>query len=126
MFPSHLSDALGDLTWAVVALMNGALEQSCEWADEPGEWRWILVRDGDQLDVTILGFKETFSRLGNERGLLLFQSCCNLRQFAIQVNNQLWNLVREHGFDGYAKLWHNRFPEERWHMLGELIRKRNP
>lgn len=125
MYPSRLSDALGDLTWAVVALLNGALEQSCEWADEPGEWRWIMLRGGDQLNVTILRFEQTFSPLGNERGQRLFQSQCHLRQFAIQINNQLWNLVREHGLTGYADLWRHRFPEERWHMLGEVIRRSN-
>lgn len=53
---SYLADALGDLLRAVVALTEGAAEARCSWAEEPGEYRWIFARRGDDVSLRILGF----------------------------------------------------------------------
>src|SRR5438067_831851 len=40
----------------------GRDQDRCSWQTEPGEYRWLLTRAADRLEVTILRFGETFSR----------------------------------------------------------------
>jgi hypothetical protein len=60
---SYLSDALGDLLHAVVALLRGGKEAGASFAEEPGEYRWRLRRRGsDQVSIRILWFEELWSQ----------------------------------------------------------------
>ena len=125
LMPSYLSDALGDLIWAVVALLEGSQQQVCEWQDEPGGWRWELSRQESVLNLLILRIDAPLKSMFNKRVSVVFHETCNLRQFAIQLHNQLWKLVCERGFDGYEREWRHRFPVEQWKMLGQLISQSN-
>jgi hypothetical protein len=78
MVISYLSDALGDLTRATLAVLTYTDRAVCAWAEEPGEYRWILERQGERLLVRILWFDETFSRLLDEKGQALFSTECYL------------------------------------------------
>lgn len=46
--------ALGDLLRAVSALAAGADDARCTWAEDPGEFRWILRRAGSAVLVRIV------------------------------------------------------------------------
>jgi hypothetical protein len=118
MMPSYISDALGDLTWAVVKLLEGSPQQIFEWWDEPGRWRWMLSRQGDVLDLLILRLEDRSNSLENERGNVFFHESCKLRRFANQLNNQLQKLHNDHGLDDYRRLWNNHpFPLANWQRL---------
>ena len=51
---SYLSDALGNLVLAAVAVLAGAHSISVGFDEEPGEYRWAVVRtDNGTLRLTI-------------------------------------------------------------------------
>jgi hypothetical protein len=58
---ASLSDALADLSEAVLARLRGADRASCRFADEPGEHRWLFERRRDRLALTIRRFPTTFA-----------------------------------------------------------------
>ena len=91
MLISYLSDALGDLTEAVMVLLRSLeLEKRiCSWQDEPGEYRWIIHRAGKNVRVQILRFDQNFSRLPDERGECVFDTNCTLMRLATQTKGQL-------------------------------------
>lgn len=51
---SYLDDALGDLIAAAVLAPGAESTIRVSWAEEPGEFRWVLDSSGDQLAVRIL------------------------------------------------------------------------
>jgi hypothetical protein len=120
---SHLSDALRELTEAVIALLRGGEEGRCAWQEEPGEHRWIFRRRGDHLTIDILCFDDTFSTEADERGKPVFSSECSLLRFAGQLRDQLAKLLDEHGAKGYQRNWGTPFPHDEYRRLEELIAK---
>src|SRR5688500_13205855 len=109
MTPTHLSDALPDLTHAVIALLRTANRSTVAWAGPPGEWRWIFERDGDTLRVRILWFKDTYSREPDERGELMWSTECRLADFAGRLKSQLDRLYADMGPEAYAAAWRRPF-----------------
>lgn len=81
--------ALYQLAETVINLLAGRDRATCNWEEEPGQYRWLLVRDGDDVKISILWFSEAFSRLADERGEIKFVFTCTLRRFAIQLKNAL-------------------------------------
>jgi hypothetical protein len=123
---SYLSDALRDLTGAVIALLQGAEEARCAWQEEPGEYRWALRRRGDHLKIDNLWFGDTFSGEADERGKPVFSSECSLLRFVGQLRDQLAKLLDEHGAEGYQRTWGISFPQDEYLRLGELIARGRP
>jgi|SRR4051812_21334126 len=83
------SMALDALAEAVINLLSGLDRGICAWEEEPGQYRWVLVREGEQVQITILWFRDSFSTLPDERGEVVFSALCPLRRFAVQVKNVL-------------------------------------
>ncbi len=55
--PSYvLNDPLYELTKAIAGLLCGEKETRCRWFEEPSELRWVLKRDEEELDISILSF----------------------------------------------------------------------
>ena len=119
---SYLSDALRDLVEAVVSLMQGADRAMCLWLGEPWEHHWILERQGDDVGVTIVWFDYPCSQSLNERGKVIFSTRCGLRKFAMILLNQLWQLLKDWGIDGYRTRWGHAFPMVEYRTLEEMIR----
>jgi len=122
---SYLSDALGDLCAAVVALLRGDRSASAPFAEEPGEFRWQFdVHDGDQLRVRIY-WNEVEASWGEglpDPSTPIFDGLCRLRTFAGQVVAELQRLLREHGQTGYKERWVlNDFPTKRLEQLEALL-----
>jgi hypothetical protein len=122
MWPSFLSDAFGDLVGELTALVKGATEAKLVWADEPGEFRWILRVRALDLQVSILGFHETFSRLPDEKGLLLFSAADTLQNFVRKVVGQGNMLIGNHGSEEYKRLWGHDFPQAKFHELERYLK----
>jgi hypothetical protein len=118
---SHLSDPLRDLTRAMIVLLQGGSKASCAWAEEPGEWRWLFERHGDELGIRILWFERTFSKALDEQGELRYSTRCKLRLFAFQVREQLRQIVNEVGLEEYREEWRGDFPLAEYERLTELI-----
>jgi hypothetical protein len=59
MTASYLTDALADLLSALAALKRGDSDsERFSWDGEPAEYRWLLRREGDEVDVSILWFHD--------------------------------------------------------------------
>lgn len=95
MWPSHVGNIpsgnpLLILIDALLHVINYGGESRCRWANEPGEDRWILKREGELLRVTILWFNVIGpgfygSTLKDELGEPEFSMICNLWKFAAKV-----------------------------------------
>lgn len=120
---SYLSDALGDLTTAVVALLGGAEEQTVRWLAEPGEYRWHFAREGARVRVRLMWVPEHEVRRTAPREEEIFVASCALARLAAQVRGALRQLLAEHGTDGYLARWRNHpFPMEDFQRLVEATR----
>jgi hypothetical protein len=71
---SYLSDAPADLARAAISLLEGAEEATCSWEEEPGEFRWIFEREGEELTLRILWFEDQYDRDPDDPGELRFST----------------------------------------------------
>ena len=125
---SYLSDALGDLCRAFVALVEGAPRVTARFAEEPGEYRWVIERsDHERARVQIYSFNETFDRRPDSDGRLEFEGECRLRTIAGSLLSELQRLLVEHGEAGYRERWVNHdFPTEQMNALRSALSKTAP
>jgi hypothetical protein len=123
IWPSPVSDALWTLTRATNGLLQGAESGRAEWEDEPGQWRWLLDRRGDQLSIRVLHFTRS-TREGDEKGTLAFDATCRLSRFAGELKSQLQAQLEEVGLEGYRQRWRRDFPTTEYNNLAAFIRRR--
>ena len=127
MYPSRvIGEGIEDLAEQVVALLKMdeqgvSIKQKCRWGDEPGEYRWVLENDAGSLRIDILWF-EAWSRLGDEKGEVLFSTECSLLKFAIQVKTALRDALDSLGKEEYRKRSRRDFPQRIYDELKSLIR----
>jgi hypothetical protein len=118
MTASYLSNALDDLLEAVARLLDGAPEARCSWEEEPGEYRWIFTRTGDdRVQLTILAFDDMWdftsdrpdgvplSSYPDERGELHFSTTQPLGVLGRAITDGAGAVLSEHGEDGYLAEW---------------------
>lgn len=118
---SYLEDALGDLLEAVGVLLEGAIDARCSWEEEPGEYRWIFSRQGNDVRLQVLGFEDMYSLKPDPAGYSIFETSLSLRDLAIAIADGAQAVLDEHGEDGYLAKWDQHpFPSE--HLA--LIRAR--
>ncbi|NJL21563.1 MAG: hypothetical protein HC895_13295 [Leptolyngbyaceae cyanobacterium SM1_3_5] len=102
-----MSDALGELTNAIVDIKNGAIESMARFEEEPGEYCWIFHRSDDQLKLLILWFDEY--RRNNEQGKkgeIVLDAECSLTSFLHAFVAALKQVLKEHGgVKGYKRKW---------------------
>jgi hypothetical protein len=119
---TFLSHALEDLTRAVNTLLRGEPAARCDWAEEPGQYRWLFVRSGEGLNIRILWFDRTFSNEPDEKGRPVFETECRLLQLAAQLRDQLGSVLDRYGEEGYRREWvNNDFPMREYRYLEERI-----
>lgn len=120
---SYLSDALGGLLEAVVRLLEGQPEATASFADEPGEYRWRMVRvSSDRVALRILEFPQLWGNRPDQEGKPLLETECRLRTFAGAVLSASQRVLEEHGADGYRERWvKHEFPLENLQRLKALL-----
>lgn len=102
---SYLSDAPRDLVEAAAVINEGALHASCSWAEEPGEYRWLLRTTDEQLEIEILQFDKLWGREPDSNGKLVFYARSDAVSFGRAVLRAMDSLMEKHGEDGYAERW---------------------
>ncbi len=123
---SYLSDALGDLTRSVIRLFCATELETiiCSWQEEPGEFRWIMRRPGENIGLQIRLFDDAFTHRRDEEGEILFETRCSLLRMATQVQSQLYHVLMEFGEEGYLLRWVTYpFPMSEYQQLTTLIQK---
>lgn len=120
-----VTDALQDVVNAVIASMRGAERVTCIWEDEDeqGQYRWVLERIGEEVQVTILWVAGAFNKRLDDAGTPLWATRCAVRKLAMVVLNQLWHLLQQGGVAGYKQqVRRYDFPLAEYKTLEELIR----
>ncbi len=118
---SYLSDALSDLLWIVISLVEGAQEGTCAWQQEPGEYRWLFSRQEEQIEIRLLWFSETFSQRPDEEGECHLLLTCSLLKFATKIQRQYKHLLSTWGDAGYRETWGYPFPHIELLKLKHLL-----
>lgn len=109
---SNLSDALGDMTAAVLRLLQGSGREEVSFLDEPGEHVWTLRRqDAGLLIVEVKWFEDWIQEVGSEAGQEVFLATCSLLDFAREIRAALDRLLERYGIEGYSQKWlEHEFP----------------
>lgn len=103
---SYLSDALGSLVRAAIALLTGFSALTFSFEEEPGEYRWVIRSPRyNEIELRILDFPDVYSALPEADGRLLFQTVCVPETFAMAVFEAAERLRIEIGEAGYAEKW---------------------
>lgn len=120
---SYLDDALGDLLLAARLLVEGDTTASASWAEEPGEYRWIMERSGPKVRVRIVGFPELWSDAPLEEGEVLLDASCELRELLTALAAGARQVLDAHGEAGYREKWvDHAFPLEHLEALEAATR----
>jgi hypothetical protein len=110
---SYLSDALGELLLAIACLQEGAQDAECFWEEEPGEYRWLLRRDGDSVVVTVVAFDDCWPHLPIDDREVVFTTRASLKEVATAVVTGCRAVLDDWGEEGYLKKWvEHPFPTE--------------
>src|ERR1051326_8955786 len=69
---SHIFAPLGELLRASVEVLRYSDTAVCRWLTERREERWVLRRDGNLLNTTLLCFRDFSRRQPNDAGSVSF------------------------------------------------------
>ncbi len=125
---SYLSDALGDLTRAVIALLQGAERATLTWQEEPSVIEWRFERQGDDVVVRLTRFADntSYGRSQAQPGELPFSVRCPLTRLGSEILDELWRIHDTVGIDGYKERWKmHPFPLQEYRQLRALLRERS-
>ena len=118
---SYLTDALGDLLGAVWSLLEGATEARLSWCQEPGEHRWIFIREEDSVHLRVLGFPDVEAAEPDARGTTVFETRQEMTALATAIAAGASVGLARHGEAGHEVEWgQDPVPTDRL----ALIRKR--
>lgn len=126
---SYLSDALGKLVFAALAVLNGVHSISIGFDEEPGEYRWSLANtETKQLSLRLLAFDELWASKPDAQGRVLFEGFVSHLEFAEAVAETAARVLKRHGLDGYKDAWvGHEFPSRDFEQLiARIERWRNP
>lgn len=120
---SYLSDALGNLVLAAAAVVAGVHSISVGFDEEPGEYRWVVVKSGgNQVEVKLLEFQDLWGNAPDSEGKLLMRFAVRPIEFGKAVENAARVALQEYGAAGYKERWvEHEFPHSQLELLTELI-----
>jgi hypothetical protein len=116
-------DVLRDLIDAVQSLQTAEAADCC-WSQEPGELHWNLRRNGKDIEVEILKYRE-IGWPGQHRGepVSVFKSRASWATFARQLLSSLELIKTDMGSDSYERAWRHPFPTEAFEKLRIALQK---
>jgi len=120
---SYLSDALGDLARGAIAVQRGSPEVRFAFAEEPGEYRWVLKKiDAESYDWRILEFTKLWGNEPDEVGSVILECSIPRVAFAKTVLQALEDVRHQEGETEYKKKWvQHDFPSKELTELRSLI-----
>ncbi|TFZ07651.1 hypothetical protein [Ramlibacter humi] len=122
---SYLSDALGNLVRAAVAVLSGFSALIFSFEEEPGEYRWVIRSARlNEIDVAVLEFPDLYGGRPDHEGKELLRIRCIPEDFAQAVYEAAARVLGEEGETGYAEKWsEHEFPTHQLVELGRLLEK---
>jgi hypothetical protein len=120
---SYLSDALGNLVKAALAIASSFRTVEFGFDEEPGEYRWVLeANENNVLRFRLLEFQDLWGYKPNAEGRLLLDASITPIVFAKAVHACAAEVLQEHGEKGYAEKWaEHPFPTRELELLAEVI-----
>src|SRR5262249_49752251 len=124
---SYLSDALGELLAAIIAMVRGASRTTASLAEEPGEHVWVFESPTKgRVRIRIFEFRDRWrGRTSETGGHLVFDADCRLRALLPAMMRAVDRLHEKWGDAGYLAEWGNfSFPTEARSELRTLLEQR--
>lgn len=120
---SYLSDALGKLVLAALAIASGAHSVSVGFDEEPGEFRWVVEHlSSGHLKVRVMKFQDLWSFESDDHGEQLMAFEVPPLEFAEAVARAAGNVLSGYGEAGYKERWvEHEFPARSLSMLNEVL-----
>jgi hypothetical protein len=119
---SYLGDALGDLLEAIGILLEGGTAARCSWEEEPGEYRWIFTRDGDEVRLVILALPDNFPPMPDEDGVEVYRTTEPLVDLATSIADAAQRVLDQYGEAEYLRWWIDApFPTAHLQMIREML-----
>lgn len=120
---SYLSDALGNLVLAAAAVLAGAHSISVGFDEEPGEYRWAVVRtDNGTVTLTVLSFQELWGNRPDAEGTPLCSWTGHPVDLGRAVRDAAEAVLKAHGLAGYKERWaEHDFPSQQLELLKRYI-----
>jgi hypothetical protein len=119
---SYLSDALGKLVLAGIAVLAGAQSMSVGFDEEPGEYRWSIAQAGaGMVRLNILAFQELWGNQPDSDGTPLLSVICARLEFAKAVREAAESVLKQHGPAGYKEEWRYDFPLQELDLLRSYL-----
>jgi len=111
---TYVRDALGDLVLVTGWLVAGEQSQvRCSWAEEPGEYRWVLRRRGRDAQVRVLAFDGDGRREPDDAGRVVFETTTEVAVLGRAVESCARQVLDTYGSAGYLARWvEHPFPAE--------------
>jgi hypothetical protein len=122
---SYLSDALGNLVLAAAAVVAGVHSVSVGFDEEPGEYRWVVVKSGNnEVNVRLLEFQELWGNEPDGRGKLLMEFAVPPLEFGEAVAIAASGVLTKYGATQYKERWvEHEFPHRQLELLNEFIER---
>jgi hypothetical protein len=120
---SYLSDALGDLLHELRRLCALSEPVQVTWMMEPGEYRWLLTPDAEQVHVRIVWFDDW--DLPEDRGAEVLTGSCSLDELVRAIASGASRALHAVGEDDYNRRWEHPFPASDLAALHEALRRHN-
>ena len=117
---SYLSDALGKLVLAATMVLAGAHSVAVGFDEEPGEYRWSIVRTDDGT-VLVNILSDLWSNQADGDGTLLLSASCAPLEFGKAVRKAAEAVLKKHGLPGYKERWCYDFPSQELELLRSYV-----
>ncbi len=118
---SSLYDSLKELVIAFIKLFKGEKEVCFSWEDEPGQNRWSLSLKEKLIELRVLEFKDTFSKLLNDKGKEVFLGYNDIIKLGRLIIRVYDGLKFQYGINGYEELWAYEYPQKEINQFKELF-----
>lgn len=107
---SVAGNRLGELLSAMTSVLNGAPEARCSWHAEPREFRWIMRRAADKVELRVLTFHDWMADEPDDVGRAVFATTQPAVTIAQAFVDAAQRVLDELGEDGYARQWNQDDP----------------
>jgi hypothetical protein len=126
LLASYMTDALGDLIRAALALAGGSSDQKVVWVEEPGCSEWVLIRDSETLRVQIVHYDGLSPTHLGDLGVPELDASCSTAEFLNAIYLGADAALSAHGPDRYKELWRaHEFPVADLGTLGTYVAPNN-
>lgn len=120
---SYISDAPQDFISCINSLIEGAASATCRIQSEPTEYRIVFSHGDSNMSMMILEFDQSFSRMPDQSGRIVFKGTEDLIRFTKRIIQQFNSLKATYGMDRYQETWGYPFPDNQLNRLSRSLEK---